>query len=543
MLEKNRHKLAKVGVGLIGAIMATSICSGSGRGDYHTVYQGQSVDDLIIRFMEEHQIPGLSLAIVQAPYITRVVGYGLADLQSRRLVATNSLFTLGQMTNAYTAVAIMQLKEEGKLQLDTPVTTYLTDLPQKWSNIRLRDLLTHSSGLPSYTAVDDFDFSKDYTPEQIISLIKTKELLFSPGSKVNYSATDFYLLGLVIEKTSGMSYQDYVTKNQIERVGLKHTYFISHQKTIKNEINNGTEPFKHSQFLKDPDYINPTEAVVGYSAADGSLMPAKSLSWSATFSDSGILASAQDVSIWDIALAGGILINDPKDKAFLYNPVTLKNGQMAYGNAGWFFPGHKGMMEIKGQLPGFSSFLSRFTASTELVCVTLLVNKDHVPDLDILARKIAGAFDVHLAAPTGSAWSETLQSPYTVKETLDRVEALIKEKGGKVFARVDHSGEAVKAGQHLQPTQVLVLGNPAKGTALMEAMPAMALDLPLRIMATTDSTGQTWLSFTDPVLLAKEYKLDAPQQKTLLKQMSLVLNMLCQKAISPMAIELEANSK
>lgn len=521
-------------VGIMGGIMSTTMYS-SGRGDFRTVYQGQSVDDLIIQYMEEHNIPGLSLAIVQAPYITRVVGYGLADTETRRLVATNTVFNIGQLSNAYTAVAIMQLKEEGKLQLDVPLTNYLggSDISPKWSTITIRDLMTHSSGLPGYPDSTDFDFSKDYTPAQIISLIKDKELLFPSGTQTNNSATDFYLLGLIIEKTSGMSYQEYVTKNQIERVGLKNTFFISNQNDIRNELNNGTTPFKHSQFLKNPGIINPIEPAMGYSETHGVITSARPLSWSSTYSNSGIMASSSDISTWDIALAGEILVKDPKDREFLYHPVTIKNGKVVPGNSGWFFPGHIGMMEIKGNVPGYSSFLSRFTAPTELVCVTLLVNKGDVADLDILGRKIAGAFDTRLAAPMGSVWSETLQSPYSVQETLDKIEAIIKVQGGKVFARVDQSGEAAKVGHTLQATQVLIIGDPSKGTALIKAKPAMSLDLPLRIMATTDSTGQTWLSFTNPLELAKAYHLDDPKQQDLLRQMNAALNRVCQKAVSP----------
>lgn len=521
-------------MGIMGGIMPTATYS-SGRGDFHTIYQGQSVDDLIIQYMEEHNIPGLSLAIVQAPYIPRVVGYGLADTETRRLVATNTVFNIGQLTNAFTAVAIMQLKEEGKLQLDTPLSNYLKDanISQKWSTITIRDLMTHSSGLPSYTDSTDFDFSKDYTPAQIISLIKDKELLFPSGTQTNNSATDFYLLGLLIEKTSGMSYQEYVTKNQIERVGLKQTFFISNQNNMNNEVNNGTTPFKHSQFLKNPAMINPTEPAKGYSETKDVMTSANPLSWSSTYSNSGIMASSSDISTWDIALAGEILVKDPKDREFLYHPVTLKNGKVVPGNSGWFFPGHMGMMEIKGNVPGYSSFLSRFTAPNELVCVTLLVNKGGVTDLDILGRKIAGAFDAKLAVYMGAAWSETLQSPYSVQQTLDKVETIIKAQGGKVFARIDQSGEASKFGHTLQPTQVLILGDPSKGTELIKANPAMSLDLPLRIMATTDSTGQTWLSYTNPVELAKAYHLDEPKLQDLLKQMNAAINGVCQKAVSP----------
>ncbi|MGQ3892456.1 serine hydrolase [Legionella sp. CNM-4043-24] len=515
--------------------MSASSYSATGRGDFHTTYNGQSVDELVIKYMEDNHIPELALAIVQAPYITRVVGYGLADTHSKRLVATNTVFNIGQITNAYTAVAIMQLKEEGKLELDKPLNQYLNgfDMPQKWANITIRDLFTHSSGIPDFSESHDFDFSRDYKPADIIALVKDRDLLFAPGTRVNKSATDFYLLGLVIEKTSGMSYQAYITKNQIDRVGLKQTFFINNVNAIKNEINNGTEPFKHSQFLNDARLINPTEPATGYSEVNETMTPVKPVSWSSTFSNSGIVASAEDISLWDIALAGDILIKNPEDRAFLYNPVSLKNSGTAPGNAGWFFNGHKGMMQIKGNIPGYSAFLSRFTAKDELVCVTLLANKGDLNDLDILSRKIAGAINARLAAPEGAYWSETIQSPYSTQQTADNIAAIIKAKGGKVFVRIDQSEEASKFGHALQETQVLLVGNPAKGTALMQSNPAIALDLPLRIMITTDSTGQTWVSFTNPIKLGEAYHLDDPKMQHLLREMYAALNQVCQKAVSP----------
>ncbi|CDZ77810.1 D-alanyl-D-alanine carboxypeptidase precursor [Legionella massiliensis] len=490
-----------------------------GRGDFHTLYNGESVDDLVINFMEKHNIPGLSLAIVQAPYITRVVGYGLADIQTQRLVAANTVFNLGQLTKAYTAVAIMQIVEEGKLQLEQSLATYLTDtyIPKKWNDITIRDLMSHSSGLPDYTEIDFFDFSKEYSPREISTLIKDIGLLFTPGTKINFSATDFYLLGLVIERISGMSFQDYITKNQIDRIGLQHTFFISNLNTIKNGVENGM--------------INPREHASGYLEENQSNVLAKSLSYSATFSNSSLVASAEDISTWEIALAGGLLVKKPQNRDFLYQSTTLKNGKPVSSNSGWFFPGHPGMMQIKGNVPGFSASLSRFTTAKELVCVTLLTNKEGILDLDILARKIAASFDIKLAAPLGAVWSETLQSPYSVQDTLNNVETIIKAKGGKIFARIDHSAEAMHVGLALQPTQVLIIGNPAKGTSIMEAKPSMALDLPLRIMATKDIYDQTWLSFTNPVELAKAYNLNDSKTISVLKQIESSLMNVCQKAI------------
>ncbi|WP_419418555.1 serine hydrolase [Legionella sp. D16C41] len=502
----------------------------SSRGDFHTIYQGKTVDQLIIDYMAQNNIPGLSLAIVQAPYITRVVGYGQADLDSGRLVATNTVFNIGQITNAYTAVAIMQLKEQDKLKLDDTITNYLADIPKKWRDITVRQLITHSSGLPDYTTTANFDFTKDYQSQDIFVLIKDRNLDFKSGTQTRLSSTNFYLLGLIIEKASGTTFEDFITKNQIERLGLKHTYFIKNLNNITNEITNKTIPFKHSMFLKKIAFINPTEPATGYIEKDNQLNAVTPASWSAVTANAGIYASAEDVSLWDIGLAGDILVNK-ENRDFLYQSVILTKKISSPSNAGWLFPGHQGLMEIKGNIAGYSAFLSRFTAADELVCVTLLANKGNLVDLDILARKIAGAFDAKLAAPSGGPWAETIQSPYSVNETIKRVENLIKKQGGKVFAHIDHSYEAKQVNETLLPIEVLLIGNPAKGTSLMQENAALALDLPLRIMANQDKMGQVWLSFTDPVKLAAEYKLDS-KLNALLQQMSINLRNTCAKAVS-----------
>jgi uncharacterized protein (DUF302 family) len=99
----------------------------------------------------------------------------------------------------------------------------------------------------------------------------------------------------------------------------------------------------------------------------------------------------------------------------------------------------------------------------------------------------------------------TLPSPYTVPETLDRLEGILGQKGVRVFARVDHSGEAEKAGLHMPPTQVLIFGNPRGGTPIMLAAPLSAIDLPLKALAWQDAEGKVWLSYNDPGYLKQRF--------------------------------------
>jgi uncharacterized protein (DUF302 family) len=106
-------------------------------------------------------------------------------------------------------------------------------------------------------------------------------------------------------------------------------------------------------------------------------------------------------------------------------------------------------------------------------------------------------------------------SKYSVTETLDRVDALLRSKGIKIFVRVDHSGEAEKAGLKMPPTQLLIFGNPKGGTPLMLAAPTAAIDLPLKALAWQDGDGKVWLSYNDPEYIKKRFGLTDDQIKTI----------------------------
>lgn len=96
-------------------------------------------------------------------------------------------------------------------------------------------------------------------------------------------------------------------------------------------------------------------------------------------------------------------------------------------------------------------------------------------------------------------------SDFSVAETIDRLEAIVSEKGFKVFARIDHAAGATSAGMELRPTQTLIFGNPKAGTPLMQSRQSASLDLPIRVAAWTDETGATWIAYTDPAKFASRH--------------------------------------
>jgi uncharacterized protein (DUF302 family) len=107
------------------------------------------------------------------------------------------------------------------------------------------------------------------------------------------------------------------------------------------------------------------------------------------------------------------------------------------------------------------------------------------------------------------------ESRYSVPQTLDRLEAVLKERGITVFARIDHAGEATKVGLNLPPTQLLVFGNPRAGTSLMVAHPTIAIDLPMKALAWQDAAGKVWIGFNSADYLKKRHDLTDEQAKSL----------------------------
>lgn len=473
------------------------------RGSADVSYLGETVDEMVWEFMKEQEIPGLTLAIVQAPYIPRVVGYGFSDAGQKRLASVNTLWPAGPVSQGYAAVAIMQLYEAGSVELDVPASDYVEGLPEHWKNITVRQLIHHASGLADYRNQEGFSLLREWTFEELKALMADLPLRFEPGTEVEQSAANFLLLTEVVEKVSGMTYQEFVKKNQFELLGLKHTSFSDGLPAFRQEDLSLNE-YVHQIFKTDGRYIDPAETAVSY-RSDGSVYPQLHSSALRGFGD--VWASAQDISFWDIGLAGGVLIKKPENRAVLYAPWTLPDGRTVWGSAGWQFYHHRGLMDIKGSVPGFSSFLSRFTHPEELVCVTLLANKEGV-DFTNLGRKIAGAFGDLLSTNYDDNRLFLMEGQFSADETAERLEKQLKALDIPVFAKFDHAKNAAEAGLELRPTTVLVFGAPKVGTGLMQADQSIALELPLKIAVWEDEAGSTWLAFPKMKQVAGEYGLE-----------------------------------
>lgn len=492
------------------------------RGSSDVSYLQHSVDEMISSFMEEKGIPGVSLAIVQAPYIPRVVGYGISDEKQKRLVSPNTMFPLGPISQAYLAVAIMQLFEAGKLDVEKTIGNYLPSLPKKWENLTILDLLRHTSGLKDYRELPAFSLDKPFTYEDAIRLLEKEPLAFKAGHGFQESATDNLLLTKVVETASGMSYHAYVKALQFEALHLRHTSFVEDLPSFKNEDLTKSN-FVHEIFKHDGAYIDPSETAASYDA-NGKLISYPNKGVLQGYSD--VYASSGDVSYWDIALAGGVLIHEKAHRDLIYQSWTDEEGRIVPSVSGWHFYFHRGLMAIRGSVRGYSSYLSRFTHSEELVCVTLLANKEGV-DFTNLARKIAASFGDLLSTNYDDNRLYLLEGQFKGKEMVRRLKNALEKRDIPLFAEFDHSANAKGVGLTLLPNTVLVFGSPKAGTPLMVKDPSLALELPLKIAVWEDATGSSWVGFKKLTDLEEGYGLrDDPA----LKKMEALLETLAKEA-------------
>jgi|HubBroStandDraft_2_1064218.scaffolds.fasta_scaffold03042_8 CubicO group peptidase (beta-lactamase class C family) len=188
------------------------------------VTRADATDDYVHRQMEKKKIPGLSIAVIRDGHVIKEAAYGKASLELNVPATLDTSYPLASMTKVFTAVAIMQLVQEGRISLDEPVIQILPQLPPHWSAITVRHCLSHTSGLPD-VLTDDVNATTVSGDRDAALAEVAKQPLKPAGAASIYNQTGYVLLGMIIEKISGMSYQDFVQSRLINPAGMKTVHF------------------------------------------------------------------------------------------------------------------------------------------------------------------------------------------------------------------------------------------------------------------------------------------------------------------------------
>src|SRR5260221_389209 len=181
--------------------------------------------------------PGCSVLISKGGQTVYENAYGLSNLELNVLNQTNSVFRLGSITKQFTAVAILQLIEQGKLSLTDSIQKFIPDFPFKGYKINIEHLLTHTSGIKEYLSLnhpDPFVLRRDFKPKELIDFFKNESLEFKPGSKWAYSNSGYFLLGYIIELISGENYGQYIKENIFQHCNMTQSYYGDYSSIVPN---------------------------------------------------------------------------------------------------------------------------------------------------------------------------------------------------------------------------------------------------------------------------------------------------------------------
>src|SRR5215470_11604894 len=189
-------------------LMLTALCPAQDKPQSDTVTR---MEQVVQSYVPNKQFMG-SVLVAQDSKVLLDKGYGFANLEWEVPNTPTTKFRLGSITKQFTAASILLLEERGKLKVDDPVRKYLPDAPAAWDKMTIFHVLTHTAGIPNFTSFPDYRTTEAVatTPEKLVARFRDKPLEFEPGEKWNYSNSGYVLLGYLIERISGQSYEKFV---------------------------------------------------------------------------------------------------------------------------------------------------------------------------------------------------------------------------------------------------------------------------------------------------------------------------------------------
>ena len=331
----------------------------------------QEIDRYINVEMKKEQIPGLAYAIVSNGKIIDSGAYGWANVELKAPVTPHSLFNIGSIGKTFTATAVMLLQKEGRLSIDDPINKYLDSLPDSWKNIRIKNLLTHTSGIkdyahdfPGYPFIEK-DRRQDISESKFIRMATDLPLNFQPGERWAYSNSNFVLLGFIIHKLADKPVGDFMKEKIFNLAGMKETRYTDVHEIIANRA---------SGYLLDED-------------ANNKLINGEYVSnFFSKMGDMGILTTATDLARWSIAQDEAKIL-DSQTLEQMWTPSKLVTGVEAMGlvgvnyGMGWGIINHRGYKEIGHPgsfISGYTATLSRFPEKNFAVVVLTNLNPTNV---------------------------------------------------------------------------------------------------------------------------------------------------------------------
>ena len=357
--------------------------------------------------------PGAAVLVAQKGRIIYHKAFGMANLELGVPLRPDHVFRIGSVSKQFTAAAILQLMEQGKLSLDDDLTRFIPDYPTMGKKITVEHLLTHTSGIKSYTEMKEWTpevHRKDFTPAALVDFFKNQPMDFEPGTQYQYNNSGYILLGYIIEKVSGESYGAYISEHIFKPLGMHNSYYGDVEPVIRYRV-------------------------AGYSRSGtgGAYTNAAFLSMTQPYAAGSLMSTVEDLYTWTKALHSGKVIK-PESFKKATTPYVLPNGSNTHYGYGLQMGNLFGSptVEHSGGINGFLSDLVYLPK--EDVCVAILTNCDCEPPRDLSAKVAALAIGKPFAPAAIQVDAATLEQYTGVYENDKKEQRIITVENGQLYS-------------------------------------------------------------------------------------------------------------
>ena len=383
----------------------------------HAQNKADKIDDLLSTYYEYDQFNG-SVLVAEKGKVILKKGFGMANREWNVPNQSDTKHRLGSITKQFTAMLVMQMIEEDKLDLHLPISTYLPDYPKKVANkVTIHHLLEHSSGIPSFTSFREFyaKNSRDhFSPGQFVKVFADSTLQFDPGQMFKYSNSGYFLLGHIIEKVSGKPYEQMLHKYIFSPLGMKNTGYDNHRDIVKNRAS-------------------------GYEQKGFSYVNANYLDMSIPYAAGALYSTVEDLFIWDRALSSEELVSKAT-KELIFKP-HISTGRRYYGY-GWSM-GYENIegtdkivnvIEHGGAIDGFHTFINRIPQDGHLIVLLNNTGKTHLPEINKAIRQIL--YDAEYERPKKSL-ARSLAKIISTKGEVEYEKFYLRNKDSSAYSLLE----------------------------------------------------------------------------------------------------------
>lgn len=289
------------------------------------------IDDILKSVFKETDEPGGVFLVAKNGKPIYRKAFGRSNIELDVNMMPENVFQIGSMTKQFTAIAIMMLQEQGKLNVNDVISKYIPDYPNG-DNITIHHLLTHTSGIKDFTKMKSImSIAKnDLTPKELIDFFKDEPIDFKPGEEFFYNNSGYVVLGYIIELVSGSTYEDYIKKQIFAKLGMNNSRYASDREIVKHRAYG---------YHKRGEYSNKIYISLDLPYASGSLM-----------------STVDDMLKWQMAIKDNLLISE-KTKEKVFANYMLSNGESINYGYGWHLKAIEGIQtrEHGGSIFGFKS--------------------------------------------------------------------------------------------------------------------------------------------------------------------------------------------